>query len=462
MNPLTSPSLQFSENSLNKSPFGRVQPSYQKSAVLFGAVGSHQKISIQPGTHRHLIPDHVRIPYIEGDGIGPEIMALSQKLVDQAVQYTYGDKRSIEWVPMEAGEKAMAKGLAPLPDETIQTIKDHFYFVKGPLNTPTGGGIRSINVLMRKMFDLFACIRPVKVIPGVVTPMKQDRTNIVLFRENTEDVYSGVEFEKGSPEAAKLIAFLNREFNSGIREDSAIGIKPISEFASKRVIAKAIDYALEHNRPTVTMVHKGNIMKFTEGGFARWGKELAQEKYPDQVILYDDFKTQYGGDFKRLPPGKVVLQERLTDAKFQDVILNPQWDSVLVTMNLNGDYLSDAYAATVGGLGVAPGANIGEEYAMFESTHGSAPDIAGQNKANPTALLLTMGMMLDEMGWDKASVLLNQSVEKTLKDQKMTGDLARQIPGLQPLGTAEYGAAILKSMETLQSQQPTSQELGVA
>ncbi|MBY0403973.1 MAG: NADP-dependent isocitrate dehydrogenase, partial [Cyanobacteria bacterium] len=308
----------------------------------------------------------------------------------------------------------------------------------------------------------FACIRPVKVIPGVVTPMKQDRTNIVLFRENTEDVYSGVEFEKGSPEAAKLIAFLNREFNSGIREDSAIGIKPISEFASKRVIAKAIDYALEHNRPTVTMVHKGNIMKFTEGGFAKWGKELAQEKYPNQVILYDDFKTQYGGDFKRLPPGKVVLQERLTDAKFQDVILNPQWDSVLVTMNLNGDYLSDAYAATVGGLGVAPGANIGEDYAMFESTHGSAPDIAGQNKANPTALLLTMGMMLDEMGWDKASVLLNQSVEKTLKDQKMTGDLARQIPGLQPLGTAEYGAAILKSMETIQSQQPTSKDVGVA
>lgn len=423
----------------------------------FGNAIPHDKITLSP-EGKHIIPNHVRIPFIEGDGIGPEIMKEAQRVVNSAVENAYGNTRSIEWVPMIAGEKAIAAGDAAIPESTINTIKDHLFFVKGPLNTPTGKGIRSVNVQLRKMFDLFACIRPVKVIPGIVTPMKQDRTDMVLFRENTEDVYSGVEFKQGSPEAQRIIQVLNTEFNAGIRPDSAIGIKPISEFASKRIIEKAIDYAIEHGKPSVTMVHKGNIMKFTEGAFAEWGKEVAREKYPDKVVVWDDFVKDYGGDYSKLPKGKVILQERLTDAKFQDVILNPQWDSVVVTMNLNGDLLSDSYAASIGGLGVAPGANIGDKFAMFESTHGSAPDIAGKNKANPTALLLTMTMMLDEMGWDEAANMMTQAVEKTLKDRKMTGDLARHIPNTPALSTTEYTNAIIETLRTLK----TIRELGVA
>jgi isocitrate dehydrogenase len=430
------------------------------SSLRFGAAAPgvvHQPIALD-NQGRHVVPDRVRIPVIEGDGIGPEIMRAAQQVVDEAVERAYSGQRSIEWVPMIAGEKALAQGKGPVPEETLDTIKQHFVFVKGPLNTPLGGGMRSVNVWLRNFFDLFACIRPVKNIPGIVTPMKQDRTDVVLFRENTEDVYSGIEFAKGSPEAQAMIEFLRERFQITLPPDTALGVKPISEKASKRIIEQAIRYALEHGRPSVTMVHKGNIMKYTEGAFAQWGKELAREKFPDQVILYDDFAKQYGADYNRLPKGKVVLQERLTDAKFQDAVLNPHWDSVLVTMNLNGDYLSDAYAATIGGLGVAPGANVGDRYAMFESTHGTAPNIAGRNIANPTALLLTMQMMLDHLQWDEAAQLLGQAVEETLRDRKMTGDLAQAIPGTPALTTTQYADAVIDTMKRL----GPARELGVA
>lgn len=429
------------------SPRMDKKPSFQRSP-LFGAEIPHDKITLGPNG-KHTIPNRVRIPFIEGDGIGPEIMREAQRVVDKAVALAYPDYRSIEWVPLEAGEKALAKGQGLLPPETLESIRDHKFFVKGPLNTPTGGGFRSINVALRKLLDLFACVRPIKNIPGVVTPMKQDRTDVVLFRENTEDTYSGIEFAEGDPRTQRLIRLLKDEFDVELAEDSALCIKNISKSASKRLVREAIRFALEDGRQSVTLVHKGNIMKLTEGAFAQWGKELAREEFGDRVLLWDDFQREYNADFSRLPKGKLVIQERLTDAKFQDVVLNPQWDSVVATMNLNGDYLSDAYAATVGGLGVAPGANIGQEFAMFESVHGSAPDIAGQNKANPTALMLTMTMLLDQMGWKDASTLLMQSIEETLKARKMTGDLARAIPNTPALSTQAFTDAVIQTMETL-------------
>lgn len=427
-------------------------------SLQFGAANvPHGKITLDPAGN-HVIPNHVRIPFIGGDGIGPEIMVEAQRAVDKAVELVYGNDRSIEWVPMIAGEKALAAGKGVLPEETIQTIKDHKFFVKSPLNTPTGGGFRSINVHLRKMFDLFACVRPVKNLEGVVSPMKQDRTDIVLFRENTEDVYSGMECEEGDPKTLKLIAFLKELYGYDIPADSALAIKNISKSASKRLVKEAIQFALNDGRHSVTLVHKGNIMKFTEGAFAKWGKEIAKEAFGDKALLWDEFMAQYGGDFTKLPEGKVVIQERLTDAKFQDVIMNPHWDSVVATMNLNGDLLSDAYAATVGGLGVAPGANLGTEYAMFESTHGSAPDKAGKGIANPTALMLTMNMMLDHMGWHEASDLLMKGIEESLKAHKMTGDLAERIPETPKLSTTEYTNAVIEAM---QANRP-SKTLGVA
>jgi isocitrate dehydrogenase len=318
--------------------------------------------------------------------------------------------------------------------------------LKGPMNTPIGGGYRSINVAMRKMFDLFACIRPVKTFAGVETPLKANtKVDVVIFRENTEDVYAGIEFEKGSPQAEKLRKLL-AELGATVPPDAGLGIKTISESASKRIVAKAIQYALDNNRPSVTIMHKGNIQKYTEGAFLKWGQEVAKQQFPGKVILSDEFKAKYGGDFSRVPQGKVVLNDVIADNMFQQMTLNPQHLSVIVAPNLNGDYISDDAVALVGGLGLAPGANIGEKHAMFEATHGTAPDIAGQNKANPTALFLTTVMMLNHMGWSEAADLLLKGVEQALASHRMTGDLARHIPGAKALSTDQYTDAVIDNM----------------
>jgi isocitrate dehydrogenase len=424
-----------------------------------------QKITVD-ARGKLVIPNHVVIPAIAGDGIGPEIMPQGMRITEAAVRLTNGDTRSITWLPLEIGTKALNAGKKLIPEEVMETLKQHFVFVKGPVDTPSGGGFRSVNVDLRKRMDLFACVRPVKSIPGVVTPMKVDKTDIVLFRENTEDVYQGIEFAKGSPLAKLLIWILNAVFPvvnlimntikgtdnhyvAGVREDSGIGIKPISESASKRIIRAAIQYAIDHDRPSVTLVGKGNIMKYTEGAFREWGREVAQQEFPERTILFDDFKKVYKNDYAAARKDKkIIIQELHTDAMFEAAIKKPENHSVVVTMNLNGDYLSDALAATVGGLGVTPGANIGDRYAMFESVHGSAPDIAGQNKANPTALFFTMAMMLEHIGWKPAADLLRKGVEKTLASGKLTGDLAREAKQdpAKALSTSAFTDAVIETM----------------
>ncbi len=447
-----------------------LQATNRFNRLKFGQQNSFQPITTN-AQGKLVVPAHVIIPAIEGDGIGPEIMPQAQKVVKAAIRLAYGLTRSIQWLPLAVGKKALAAGKQWVPDDVVETLKQHHVFVKGPVDTDVGGGLPSANVQLRKRLDLYQCVRPVKVLKGVKTPMKEDKTDVVIFRENTEDLYKGIEFEKDSP-LAKVLIFtlnhifpvLNKLFNAifktnhhyigDIREDSGIGIKPISEFGSKRLIRSAIQYAIDHNRPSVTLVGKGNIMKYTEGAFVKWGYEVAKDEFPGKTITADEFWKDYGGDYKKSQAaGKIVLQERITDAEFQDVILNPQNHSVIATMNLNGDYLSDAFAATVGGLGVAPGANVGDEYAMFESTHGSAPDIAGKNIANPTALFLTMALMLDHLGWKEASLLLSKSIETTLANGKMTGDLARKA-GVKALKTDEYSQAVIESMEALAKEKP--------
>lgn len=437
--------------------FGQTPPPHYSPITLDGA-----------GNLR--VPAYVTIPVIPGDGIGEEIMPQGIRAADAAVRLAYGNTRSIHWLPLEIGAKALKAGKKLIPDAVLDTLKRHHVFVKGPVETPSGGGFQSVNVALRQHLDLYACIRPFQSIPGVVTPMKVDKTDMVLFRENTEDVYQGIEFAKGTPLAKLLVWVLNvlfpllnkainlftgkdTQYVADLREDSGIGIKPISESASKRIIRAAIQYAIDHQRPSVTLVGKGNIMKYTEGAFREWGRQVAKAEFGDKTILYEDFKKTYQGDYHAAKrDGKVVIQECHTDAMFQDVIQKPEAHSVIVTMNLNGDYLSDAIAATVGGLGVTPGANIGDGYAMFESVHGSAPDIAGQNKANPTALFFTMAMMLDHIGWKPAAQLLRRGVENTLKAGKMTADLAR-LAGKPALSTTAFTDAVIDSMTRTAPQQ---------
>lgn len=396
------------------------------------------------------VPDEVEIPFIEGDGIGKEIMTSARQVVDEAVRLAYDGKRSIRWMPLVAGEQALsATNKDLIPEATRKAIDRHHVAVKGPLNTPVGKGFRSINVQLRSMFDLYACIRPVKTLPEVPTTTIHKNIDTVIFRENTEDVYRGIEFENGSQDAKDLIAFLKSK-GFDVPADSGIGVKPISHSASKRIVEEAIEYALEHGRKSITVVHKANIQKFTDGLFLNVAREVAQKQYPDKVILQEDFEKQYAGDYSKLPAGKVVLKDRIADAILQDIILNPTQHDVVVTTNMMGDLLSDGFAALVGGLGLAPGANIGNRHAIFESVHGTAPDIAGQNKANPTALLLSMKMMLDYLDWDEASALLQKGIEKTFANQQMTGDLARYVDGATALGTKEFADAILKNIRILQ------------
>jgi len=390
------------------------------------------------------VPAWPIIPYIEGDGIGPDIWAATREVLDAAVAKAYGGARKIEWLEVLAGEKAKERTGEWLPQATLDAITDHVVAIKGPLTTPVGEGIRSLNVTLRQVLDLYACVRPVRYFRGVVSPVKEpDKVDMIIFRENTEDVYAGIEWPAGSEEAERIIAFIGDHLGKTIRPGSGIGIKPISAFGTKRLVRKAIRYAIDHNRPTVTLVHKGNIMKFTEGAFRNWGYEVAREEFADQCITEQELWDKYQG---KRPAGKVVVQDRIADAMFQQILLRPSEYGVLAMPNLNGDYMSDALAAQVGGLGIAPGANIGDGYALFEATHGTAPKYAGQDKVNPGSLLLSGAMMLEYLGWTEAVTLVQEGLEKTITNKTVTYDLARLMTGATELKCSEFGRAIIANM----------------
>ena len=387
------------------------------------------------------VPDMPIVPYIEGDGIGTDIWPATRLVLDAAVHNAYGGQKEISWLEVLAGEKGFQKTESWLPEETLTQIRDHVVAIKGPMTTPVGKGIRSLNVAIRQKLDLYACVRPIKYIDSVPSPVKHpEMIDMVVFRENMEDLYAGIEYQCGSPEVAKVRSFFNEQMGTSLAADAGIGIKPISENNSKRLVAAAITYALENNLSSVTLMHKGNIMKFTEGAFAQWGYQVAQEKFGDQTITEKDLYETYKG---KLPEGKVVIKDRIADMLFQQVLLRPNEFDVIATPNLNGDYISDALAAQVGGLGMAPGANIGDQCAVFEATHGTAPKYAGQDKVNPSSLILSGVMMLTYMGWKEASELIWQALVDTIKSGTVTYDLARQIEGANEVKCSEFAQAIV-------------------
>ncbi|MBE7559846.1 isocitrate dehydrogenase (NADP(+)) [bacterium] len=386
------------------------------------------------------VPDNPVIPYIEGDGIGPDIMRAAHLVLNGAVEKAYKGKKRIVWMEVFAGEKAQAKYGESLPKDTLTAIAHYRVALKGPLTTPVGGGFRSLNVSLRQLLDLYACVRPVRWFEGVPSPVKHpEQMNVVIFRENTEDVYAGIEWKQGTPEAAKVIEFLNREMGKAIRPDSGVGIKPISIFGSKRLVRMAIQYAIRHGKDSVTLVHKGNIQKFTEGAFKDWGYELAAQEFGGQTIPEDQLGTGK-------PDGKVVIKDRIADSMFQQILTRTSEYSVIATTNLNGDYLSDACAAQVGGLGLAPGANIGDEVALFEATHGTAPKYAGKDQVNPGSLILSGVMMLEHLGWQEAADLVIAGMEKTIKNKTVTYDLERLMEGAKLLKCSEFGQAVVGNM----------------
>lgn len=388
-----------------------------------------------------IVPDRPMIPYIEGDGVGPDIWRASVRVFDAAVKKSYGDRRKIEWLEVQAGEKAFRSTGDYAPQQTIETIREHKIGIKGPLTTPVGGGFRSINVMLRQVLDLYACIRPVRYISGTPSPLRDPaKVDMVVFRENTEDVYAGIEWKAGSKEALKLREFLEKELGKKIREDSGIGIKPMSRFGTRRLVRRAIRYAISHERKSVTLVHKGNIMKFTEGAFRDWGYELAREEFGDRIVPESELKGE------NVAPGKVVIKDRIADAMFQQILLRPEEYEVLAMPNLNGDYISDALAAQVGGLGMAPGGNIGDEAAMFEATHGTAPKYAGQDVINPGSVILSGAMMFDHMGWSEAAKAIVRAMEKTIASRVVTYDLARQMEGARRVKCSEFAAAVIENL----------------
>jgi isocitrate dehydrogenase len=389
------------------------------------------------------VPDHPIIPFIEGDGTGPDIWRASVRVFDAAVEKAYGGEKKIAWMEVYAGEKSFKQFNHWLPDETVDALQEFRVSIKGPLTTPVGTGIRSLNVTLRRVLDLYACIRPVRYFEGVGAPMKEpEKVDIIIFRENTEDVYAGIEWRADSPEAAKLRAFLKTEFGSDIREKSAIGIKPMSEFGSKRLVEMAIRHAIRKCRESVTLVHKGNIMKFTEGAFRDWGYELAKEKFPDVVVAESDV----GKSGRETRADAVIIKDRIADSMFQQLLLRPSEYSVIATPNLNGDYLSDAAAAQVGGLGIAPGGNVGDGVAVFEATHGTAPKYANLDKINPGSVILSGAMMLEYLGWGEAATLVTRGVENAIKAKRVTYDLARQMPGATEVSTSAFGDAVIAGM----------------
>ncbi len=390
-----------------------------------------------------VIPDNPIIPYIEGDGIGPDIWHATEMVINAAIKKAYKGKRTIHWMEIFSGEKSYNEFGKWLPDETPEAINDYHVAIKGPLTTPVGGGIRSLNVSLRQILDLYACIRPVRHFEGVPSPLsKPGALNVVIFRENTEDVYAGIEWESGSDIANRIIKMIKEEYNKDIRENSGIGIKPISPFGTKRLVRKAIQYAINNNRENVTLMHKGNIMKYTEGAFRDWGYELAKDEFPDSAITEEVFWDEYSGMVR----DKVVVKDRIADAMFQQILLRPEEYNVIATSNLNGDYLSDACAAQVGGLGMAPGANISDEVALFEATHGTAPKYTNQDKVNPGSLILSAVMMLDHMGWHEAGSLIIDAIRETIRQKKVTYDLERQMDGATKLSTSGFAEAIISNM----------------
>jgi isocitrate dehydrogenase len=406
-----------------------------------------------PGTHiqwqneQFVIPDDPIIPFIEGDGIGPDIWRASKRVFDEAVSRSYGGSRQIVWKEILAGEKAKDQAGEWLPEATLDAIREYCIAIKGPLTTPVGGGIRSLNVSLRQLLDLYACVRPVRWITGVPSPVTDPAAlDVVIFRENIEDVYAGIEYEAGSADATRLRDFLVDDLGATVRKGSAIGVKPMSAFGSKRLIAKAIRYAVARGRDSVTMVHKGNIMKFTEGAFRDWGYELAAQEFPGETIS----ETEYWKANPEGGPGdgRVMVKDRIADAMFQQVLLRPSEYSVIATPNLNGDYLSDACAAQVGGLGLAPGANLGDGLALFEATHGTAPKYADQDKVNPSSVILSGVMMFEEMGWGEAAEAIVAGIEGAIGSGTVTYDLARQMPGATKVSTSAFGDAIVNHIPT--------------
>jgi isocitrate dehydrogenase len=393
------------------------------------------------------VPDHPIIGFIEGDGVGPDIWAAARPVFDSAVKNVSRGAREITWWEIPAGEKSFRDTEEYLPASSLHAINKALVVIKGPLTTPVGGGFRSLNVTLRKELDLYACIRPVRYVPGTPSPVvRPELVDMVIFRENTEDVYAGIEWKSGSDDAARVIRFLRDEMGVTVDPFSGIGIKPMSPGATKRLVRRSIRFAVENGKKKVTMVHKGNIMKFTEGAFRDWGYELAREEFPDAVISEEHLWTHHGGV---IPDGKILLNDRIADAMFQQVLLRPSEYEVLAMPNLNGDYLSDALAAQVGGLGMAPGANVGDRCAVFEATHGSAPKYAGLDKVNPSSMLLSGAMMLRHMGWNDAADLIVSAVSSTIQSGTVTYDLARLMPGAREVSCSGFARAVIERMNLI-------------
>jgi len=386
------------------------------------------------------VPDKPVILYIEGDGIGPELWQATRPVLDSAVRIAYNGSREIEWKETLAGCKAFKMTGDYLPAETIAMIEKYRVAIKGPLMTPVGGGIRSINVALRQKFHLYACIRPVKYFSGVPSPVKKpEAVDMIIFRENMEDLYSGIEWKSGTEDSKKILSFLKEKMNINLPADSGIGVKPISEGHTKNIARKAMEYAIEHHRKSVTIMHKGNIMKFTEGAFRDWAYEVALDEYREHVVT--EKEADDGADVS----GKVIVRDRIADNMFQEIIIKPAIHDVIIAPNLNGDYISDALAALVGGLGIAPGANIGDNYAVFEATHGTAPDIAGKDMGNPGSLILSGEMLLRFLGWDEAAELVLRAFEKTINEGRVTGDLAAQMQGVKAMSCSGFGKAVIEN-----------------
>ena len=402
-----------------------------------------EAITVEDG--RLQVSDNPIIPWIEGDGIGADLWVAAHNVFNNAVDKAYSGQCRIAWMEIPVGEKAKAAHDEYLPQQSLDAIQQYIVAIKGPLTTPVGGGIRSLNVSMRQLLDLYACVRPVKYYKGTPSPVRApEKLDIVIFRENTEDVYAGIEWPSGSAEAGKVIDFLTGELGSKIRPDSGIGIKPISPTATKNLMRKAIRYAIDHDRDSVTLVHKGNIMKYTEGAFRGWGYELAVEEFADATITEDEVWSEHGGT---PPEGKIVIKDRIADAMFQQILTRPDEYDIIATPNLNGDYLSDAAAAQVGGLGIAPGANIGDAVALFEPTHGSAPKYTGQDKVNPSSLILSGVLMFDYLGWPEAGRIIENALERTIQAKTVTYDLERLMEGATLLKCSEFGEAVVSNME---------------
>lgn len=385
-----------------------------------------------------------KIYWIEGDGIGADIWKAAMPVINAAVKKAYDGKEEIVWQELLAGEKAFAQTGEHLPKETLETLKTAEVAIKGPLATPVGTGIRSLTVAMRQAFDLYACIRPVKWYKGIIAAVRRpENVNMTIFRENTEDVYSGIEFAANTEEAKRLVKFLNENFNKNLKVECAVGIKPMTEFGCKRLVRRAIQYAVKNNLPSVTLVHKGNIMKFTEGAFQKWGYEVAAQEFPGQTITEQEVRG--GAD----PQGKIIIKDRIADAMFQEALLRPEEYSVIATTNLNGDYLSDALAAQVGGLGMAPGVNMSDRLAIFEATHGTAPTAAGKDIANPCSLLLSAAMMLEHIGLEKAACAVQTAIQNCIDKKTVTQDLAKEIENAKAVSCSGFGKLLLQEIDSM-------------